>query len=119
MSQDFFTYDISRHIWESRYQDRDGEVIHDRSVADTWQRIANALASVEHDDPPGWTQRFYRALENFRFLPGGRIQAGSGTDRRVTLFNCFVMGRVDDSMGGIFDALKEDALTMSAWAAVC
>ncbi|HSH41011.1 MAG TPA: adenosylcobalamin-dependent ribonucleoside-diphosphate reductase, partial [Arenicellales bacterium] len=45
-------------------------------------------------------------------LPGGRIQAGSGTDRRVTLFNCFVMGRIEDSMDGIFDALKEGAITM-------
>jgi ribonucleoside-diphosphate reductase alpha chain len=47
-----------------------------------------------------------------RFLPGGRILAGAGTDLDVTLFNCFVMGRIDDSMEGIFDALKEGALTM-------
>jgi ribonucleoside-diphosphate reductase alpha chain len=30
----------------------------------------------------------------------------------VTLFNCFVMGTIPDSMGGIFDMLKEAALTM-------
>ena len=30
----------------------------------------------------------------------------------MTLFNCFVMGRIDDSLPGIFDGLKEAALTM-------
>ena len=56
--------------------------------------------------------RFYDALEGFKFLPGGRIQAGAGTRRRVTLFNCFVMGVIQDSMDSIFDNLKEGALTM-------
>ncbi len=51
-------------------------------------------------------------MRGFRFLPGGRILAGAGTDREVTLLNCFVMGPIDDSMEGIFDALKEGALTM-------
>jgi len=55
---------------------------------------------------------FYQLLRNFRFLPGGRIMAGAGTGRRVTLFNCFVMGRIEDSMEGIFAALREGALTM-------
>lgn len=112
MSREYFTCDISRHIWESRYQYRDGEVNHDRSVADTWRRIAAALAAVEPAHREAWADRFYRTLEDFRFLPGGRIQAGSGTGRRVTLYNCFVMGRVEDSLDGIFDALKEGAITM-------
>lgn len=112
MSREYFTCDISRHIWETRYQYRDGELKHDRSVADTWRRVAAALAAVEPDHREAWTDRFYRTLEDFRFLPGGRIQAGSGTSRRVTLFNCFVMGRVEDSLDGIFEALKEAAVTM-------
>ncbi|MGA8258719.1 MAG: adenosylcobalamin-dependent ribonucleoside-diphosphate reductase [Arenicellales bacterium] len=112
MSADPFTCDISRHIWKTRYRYRDGQTIHDQTVADTWKRIANALAGVEKRDRAAWAERFYHALEDFRFLPGGRIQAGSGTGRRVTLFNCFVMGRIEDSMDGIFDALKEGAVTM-------
>ena len=107
-----FIPDISRHIWNTKYRFRDGEAIHDRTVEDTWRRIARALASVEKQDRTAWEQRFYEALTGFRFLPGGRIQAGAGTNRRVTLFNCFVMGVVEDSMDGIFDALKEGALTM-------
>ena len=45
-------------------------------------------------------------------MPAGRILAGAGTERHVTLFNCFVMGRIPDDMAGIFDQLKEAALTM-------
>ena len=104
--------DISWHIWDSRYRHRSGETIHDRTIEDTWRRIARALAGVESRDRGAWEERFYHVLEGFRFLPGGRIQAGAGTERRVTLFNCFVMGLIDDSMDGIFEALKEGALTL-------
>jgi len=51
-------------------------------------------------------------MSDFHFLPAGRILAGAGSDRKVTLFNCFVMGNVPDDMTGIFDSLKEAALTM-------
>ena len=74
-------------------------------------RIARALAVVE-DDPKAWEAKFYDALTDFKYLPAGRITAGAGTARSVTLFNCFVMGTIPDSMGGIFDMLKEAALTM-------
>jgi len=104
--------DISRHVWETKYRYSHGDQPLDRTVEDTWHRVARALAAVEPHDRQVWEQRFYSILEDFRFLPGGRILAGAGTDRRVTLFNCFVMRRIEDSMDGIFDALKEGALTM-------
>ena len=50
-------------------------------------------------------------MRDFQFLPGGRIQAGAGTNRDVTLFNCFVMGTIEDSIPGIFRALEEGAVT--------
>src|SRR3989304_2644443 len=112
MADDPFITEISRHIWDSKYRFRDGDVVHDRTIDDTWRRIARALAGVEKGDCAQWEQRFHQVLRNFRFLPGGRIQAGAGTGRRVTLFNCFVMGTIEDSMDGIFDGLKEGALTM-------
>jgi ribonucleoside-diphosphate reductase alpha chain len=93
-----------------RLKEADGTPV-DRTVEETWRRIARALAAVEAD-PALWEERFVRALEDFRFLPAGRITAGAGTGRSVTLFNCFVMGTIPDSMAGIFDALKEAALTM-------
>ena len=83
----------------------------EQTVQDTWRRIAKALSEVE-TEPKKWETIFYNALTDFKFLPAGRITAGSGTKRNVTLFNCFVMGVIPDSMSGIFDMLKEAALTM-------
>ena len=104
--------DISRHIWETKYRHQDGAVIHDQTIEDTWRRVSRALASVEPKERRYWSRQFYQALQDYKFLPGGRILAGAGAGRRVTLFNCFVMGLVGDSIDGIFDALKEGALTM-------
>ncbi len=112
MATDPFSCDISRHIWDAKYRYRDAGKVKDATAEDTWRRVARALAGAETNDRAPWEQRFYGALEDFKFLPGGRILAGAGTGHRVTLFNCFVMGRIGDSMDGIFDALKEGALTM-------
>ena len=103
--------DISRHIWETkyRYTDRDSD---ERTIADTWRRVARTLAAVERQDIDAWEERFLSILRDFSFLPGGRIQAGAGTTRNVTLFNCFVMGTIEDSIPGIFRSLQEAALTM-------
>lgn len=104
--------DISAHIWNTKYRYyRDGTAV-DRVMADTWQRVALAAAQAERQDIDAWQTRFYQLLDDFHFLPGGRILAGAGTDKDVTLFNCFVMGTIEDSMDGIFDALKEAAITM-------
>jgi ribonucleoside-diphosphate reductase alpha chain len=107
-----FAAPISEQIWDMKYRFKqaDGTPI-DRSVEDTWRRIARSLAQVEQDSA-AWEDKFYAALEDFKYLPAGRITAGAGTGRRVTLFNCFVMGTIPDSMAGIFDMLKEAALTM-------
>ena len=107
-----FAAPIAEQIWDMKYRLKaaDGTAI-DTTVQDSWHRIAGALAAVE-TDPAVWEPRFYAALEGFKFLPAGRITAGAGTGRSVTLFNCFVMGTVPDNMGGIFDGLKEAALTM-------
>lgn len=112
MSKDYFKADISRRIWDTRYRWREQGETRDQTIEDSWRRIARALASMELSGRTQWEQRFYKVLEGFRFLPGGRIQAGAGTGHRVTLFNCFVMGTIEDSLDTIFDALKEGALTM-------
>ena len=112
MTQDPFDTVISRQIWDTKYRHREGDRVYDAALKDTWRRVANAIAGVEKRQQAKWSQLFFEALHNFRFLPGGRILAGAGTGRQVTLFNCFVMGTVEDSVDGIFDALKEGALTM-------
>ena len=107
-----FAAPIAEQIWDMKYRfkEADGTPI-DKTVEDSWHRIAGALASVEKS-PETWEPKFFNALSDFKFLPAGRITAGAGTERSVTLFNCFVMGTIPDSMGGIFDMLKEAALTM-------
>jgi ribonucleoside-diphosphate reductase alpha chain len=113
MSSNIFRSPIAEQMWDMKYRLKkyDGTPI-DLTVHDTWSRIADALASKEKD-PAHWAKVFNDALESFKFLPAGRINAGAGTgDRNVTLFNCFVMGTIEDSLSGIFDGLKEAVMTM-------
>ncbi|AYE85323.1 MULTISPECIES: adenosylcobalamin-dependent ribonucleoside-diphosphate reductase [Sulfitobacter] len=107
-----FTAPIAEQIWDMKYRFKGADgTAKDVTVEDTWRRIARDLAQVE-SKADVWEDKFFNALEDFKYLPAGRITAGAGTARRVTLFNCFVMGTVPDSMSGIFDMLKEAALTM-------
>src|SRR3984957_16668042 len=106
--------DISHQIWDMKYRLKspDGTPV-DQDVADSWSRVALALAEAEAPDQRiGRALGFAHALAGHKFLPAGRILAGAGTGRSVTLFNCFVMGTIPDDMGGIFAHLREAALTM-------
>jgi ribonucleoside-diphosphate reductase alpha chain len=108
---------IARRIWDTKYRLREGGEILDREVGDTWARIAAAAAAVETGGKKQrsfWAVQFEAAMADFGFLPAGRIIAGAGTGRAVTLFNCFVMGPVSDDLSGIFDGVREAALTMQA-----
>lgn len=106
-TNDPFGMEISRLIWETRYRAA-GEA----GIRASWQRVAQAIAQAEGDTAGVWAERFHALLDGFRFLPAGRILAGAGSGRHVTLFNCFVMGEIADDLEHIFEALKEGALTM-------
>jgi ribonucleoside-diphosphate reductase alpha chain len=106
-TNDPFSMDISRYIWETRYR-----AAGEPDIRASWRRVAQAIAQAETNEHVQWTERFTALLDDFRFLPGGRILAGAGTGHRVTLFNCFVMGEIADDLEHIFEALKEGALTM-------
>ncbi len=107
---------IAEEIWNLKYRlrDEDGAPL-DSSLDDTFARVAAAAASAE---PGGkrvrkrWAKKFHAAMSDLGFLPGGRILAGAGSTRHVTLFNCFVMGQVEDDLSGIFDSVRKAALTM-------
>ncbi len=117
-----FPAEISREIWEQKYRLKvpanggpTGGVASDADLEATFRRVAGAVASAE----PGGrkaraavAERFFEAISDFGLLPAGRILAGAGTGRDVTLFNCFVMGRIEDDLASIFDNVKEAALTM-------
>src|SRR6202008_4482351 len=105
---------LPHYIWDLKYRLRaaDGTPI-DKSVEETWARIALAAARAEAPEVRRQhTLSFAGALAGHRFLAAGRIVAGAGTQRSVTLFNCFVMGTIGDDLGSIFANLREPALTM-------
>ena len=106
--------DISRQIWDLKYRLKGAGIVNEEAtLEDMWARVAGAVASAEKPEARArWCEEFVRALSGFRFLPAGRVLAGAGSGRSVTMFNCFVMGTIPDDMGGIFDNLKEAALTM-------
>jgi ribonucleoside-diphosphate reductase alpha chain len=101
---------LAQRIWETRYRAHTPNG-YESSLEDTWRRVAQAAAAIE-PAAKDYEQAFFGLLSDFQFLPGGRILAGAGTTRAVTLANCFVMGTLADSLVGIFETLKEAALTM-------
>ncbi|MBJ7534593.1 adenosylcobalamin-dependent ribonucleoside-diphosphate reductase [Rhodomicrobium vannielii ATCC 17100] len=104
---------ISRQIWEAKYRYTPAHGEPEQSVEDTFARVARAAASAENEaSRKGWEKRFLDAMTDFAFIPAGRILAGAGTGRDVTLFNCFVMGEIGDDMGSIFAHVREAALTL-------
>jgi ribonucleoside-diphosphate reductase alpha chain len=108
-----FEEKISEHIWDIKYRYRYRENLIDHTIEDTWHRVAQAAAKAESKNQRNhWQKKFYDVLEGFHFLPGGRILAGAGTQHNVTLFNCFVMPVLEDSLSGIFNSLKQGAFTL-------
>ncbi|MDT9600868.1 adenosylcobalamin-dependent ribonucleoside-diphosphate reductase [Sphingosinicella rhizophila] len=108
-----FAVPLAEEIWTAKYRFVPPSGKGDASFEESAARVAKAIAQAEA--PPvrkHWRARFQEALADFRFIPAGRILAGAGTDRSVTLFNCFVMGTIPDSLSGIFEHLREAALTM-------
>jgi ribonucleoside-diphosphate reductase alpha chain len=105
---------ISQQIWDMKYRLKAADgTARERTLADTWARVARAAAKAEAKATRQlWAERFAAAMADFAFLPAGRILAGAGTRRSVTLFNCFVLGRIDDDLSAIFENVKEAALTM-------
>jgi ribonucleoside-diphosphate reductase alpha chain len=94
-------YPFSIEIDETKYR------LPGESFREKCSRVADFLA----DDK----QHFYAfrdILLHQRFLPAGRIQAGAGAPRKVTLLNCFVSQTIDDSMEGIMKAATDAAKTM-------
>jgi ribonucleoside-diphosphate reductase alpha chain len=104
---------LAEEIWAAKYRYTSDGGEQERDYSQTAERVARAVAQVEPKRGRAfWHEKFVEALDDFRFIPAGRILAGAGTDRAVTLFNCFVMGTIPDTLDGIFTHLKEAALTM-------
>jgi ribonucleoside-diphosphate reductase alpha chain len=104
---------ISHDIWAAKYRFVRPDGTSEATLADTLDRVALAVAQAEHSDQRKfWQQQFRRIMDDLSFIPAGRILAGAGTGRAVTLFNCYVMGTLPDSIPGIFTGLMEAAQTL-------
>jgi len=109
---------ISDAIWRRKYRfGGSPSAVADQTLEDTFRRVAVAAAGAEKGgkrQQQKWANAFYEAMADFGFQPAGRILAGAGTDRNVTLFNCFVLGEIADDLSSIFESVKEAALTMQS-----
>ena len=105
-------FDVGTEIWNRKYRyEGSNGVPEDKTVQETWSRVARAAAAREKDRKL-WEKNFLGILSGYRFLPGGRILSNAGTARSaVTMFNCYVMNKIDDSIEGIFDVVKDSAVT--------
>ena len=102
---------LARDIWDTKYRHKSPDgTAHEVTVNDTRRRVVDAIYK---DDPS--TEHLVRAqrlVQGGFLVPAGRINAGAGLDRAVTLMNCFLNEVVDDSMVGIQRAIMNAALTM-------
>ena len=106
-------YDIATEIWNRkyRYTGNQKDIPEDKTVEDTLHRVARTIAANEQN-ARHWESKFEEILLPKYFLPGGRIIANAGTLRtEVTMFNCYVMNTIEDSIEGIFDTVKDSAVT--------
>lgn len=106
-----FIDEFSEEIYSQTYK------YGDEDINGTQFRVAKNLASVE-TDKDYWTKQFLYALEDFKFVPGGRITSNAGTGLKGTTYiNCFVdgfIGNDQDSMEGILGALGRQALILKS-----
>lgn len=114
---DYFGGDELRaRVFYEKYalKDQGGDII-ERTPLEMWGRIARELASVEltEEKKREWEKKFYWLMENFRFVPGGRIMFGAGQPRRSTLLNCYYLPIKGDSLEDIFEFCKEAGRTYS------
>ncbi len=114
---DFFEGDeIRARVFYEKYalKAEDGSTL-EKLPSEMWSRIAREIATVEADDAKRseWRDKFVWLMDNFRFVPGGRIMFGAGAMRRATLLNCYVIPVKEDSLEAIFDWCKEAARTYS------
>ncbi len=108
-----FDQAISEFIWQEKYQYWVNGNAVDATIEDTWRRVADGLASAERPEARRRiSDQFLSAMTDHKLLPAGRILAGCGTARNITLSNTFVMQTIPDSVAGIMDTAKHAALTM-------
>lgn len=100
---------IREKVFLDRYALKDAEgVLTEYTPREMWRRVAHGIAATEKKkDQQHWEEEFFKVMEDFKFVPGGRILSGAGTGYQVTYFNCFVIPSPKDSREGILESLKQ------------
>jgi ribonucleoside-diphosphate reductase alpha chain len=110
--------EASIDIWDKKYRltAKDGTPI-DKSMDDTYKRVARALADVEREDlRDHWNERFLWALRRGA-IPAGRVTSNAGALEHkpaTSTINCTVSGIIEDSMDNILGKVHEAGLTLKA-----
>ena len=110
--------EASLDIWDKKYRlvSKSGDPI-DKSMDDTYCRVARALADVEAPEQrEHWYERFLWALRRGA-IPAGRITSNAGAQEHkpaTSTINCTVSGTIRDSMDDILDKVHEAGLTLKA-----
>ena len=108
--------DASLDIWDKKYRltAKDGTPI-DKSMDDTYKRVARALADVENEPVrEQWYERFVWALRRGA-IPAGRVTSNAGALEHkpaTSTINCTVSGTIGDSMDDILNKVHEAGLTL-------
>jgi ribonucleoside-diphosphate reductase alpha chain len=110
--------EASYDIWDKKYRliAKDGSPI-DKSMDDTYKRVARALADVESEElRDTWYESFLWALRHGA-IPAGRVTSNAGAlDHKpaTSTINCTVSGTIRDSMDDILNKVHEAGLTLKA-----
>src|SRR5437660_747382 len=100
---------LRQKVFLDRYalKDKDGSLL-EQTPEEMWKRVSHGIAQNEKKkDRVKWEKSFYEVMSDFKFVPGGRILSGAGTDYQVTYFNCFVIPSPKDSRQGILESLGQ------------
>lgn len=106
---------IRQNVFTDRYalKDEKGNPI-EKTPEEMWRRVSHAIAQIEPKSKRAeWEEKFYGAMQDFVFVPGGRILSGAGTGYKVTFYNCFVIPSPHDSRQGILTTLSQMVEIMS------
>lgn len=78
------------------------------------KRVALGISGQEKGEKSKyWKKEFEWLLDEWKFVPGGRILTGAGTDQNLTYYNCYVIPSPKDSRGGIMNTLAQMTEIMS------
>jgi len=103
-----FDNDLTAVVYDAEFIDKPLETTPQEVI----ERVARAVA-IQETDPDFWREQFISIMDNWKFIPAGRILAAAGNPGELTFNNCFVLPSPHDSRKGIFERLAQMAEIMS------